>query len=128
MPFRTSRGHLATRQIEYTTVNGVECDTGCWGEGHRGQYLPDRVAEIYEELGLELKPEDDPRYWRKVADAEVEAGIGEWAGADAWQSHSETCDRLVDLLNEVTEGDYQWGFHDGEFFLWPNTTWQEEEW
>jgi hypothetical protein len=110
--------------IESTIVNGIECDTGCWGEGPRGQYLPDRVAEICEELALPFEDDDDPRYWRKIAEIDEDAG----RVTDCWEYHSEACDKLEQLLNDHTEGDYQWGFHDGEFFLWPNTVWQEETW
>jgi hypothetical protein len=50
------------------TVNGVDCESGCWVEGHWGQYGGDHLADKLDGI-LDLEPDDDPRELRKRAEA-----------------------------------------------------------
>lgn len=56
-------------------VNGHAVEPGCWVDGHWGQYGPDHLADRAEELGWEPADDgdDDPRHWRQVAEALMDA-------------------------------------------------------
>jgi hypothetical protein len=98
-------------------VNGQDANPGCYAEGHRGQYGIDRLAEICEEFDIPFDYNDDPRYWRRVADGEQASDV---SPENAWDRHVWAGERLEDLLNEHTEGGY-WTWLDGEFFLVADT-------
>lgn len=108
-------------------VNGHPAETGCYVNGHWGQYGPDRLADQAEAFGwcADGESEDypnegyqnDPRYWRRVADRH--ARHGDDREVDAWQAHSEAADAIERWLNDRTEDGYVWHWHDGEFFLSP---------
>lgn len=115
-------------------VNGIPAETGCYIDGHWGQYGPDRLAEIAE--GFDWVPDDpldDPRELRNIADnladdaddgvVNVHAPQG-WTEADAWERHHEAAERILDWLNDHTHGtrksdgaDVTWGEVDGAWFL-----------
>jgi hypothetical protein len=49
-----------------------------------------------------------------------------WPTGNLWEYHSESGDAIERWLNEHTETEgYSWGWHDGEFYLWPTETWEE---
>ena len=52
-------------------VNGNDADPGCYIAGHHGQYGLDALGDLAEQFGIELDDEDDPRYWRRAAEAET---------------------------------------------------------
>lgn len=108
-------------------VNGHAVEPGCWVDGHWGQYGPDHLADRAEELGWEPADEqDDPRHWRSVA-LTHEAGGHDGNACDAWDYHLETADAIEAWLNDHTETEgYTWGWHDGEFYLWPAEIWEDE--
>lgn len=117
-------------------VNGVECEPGCWVDGHWGQYGPDHLADRAEELGWE--PEtclDDPRELRRIID--FIDGTGYTRGRDVmsdaigivgslWELHAESADAIETWLNDHTDGDWSWGWSNGEFYLWSTEAWEEE--
>lgn len=56
-------------------VNGTDCETGCWVEGHWGQYGPDHLADKIDGV-IDLEPEDDPRVYRQLAEEAEDALAG----------------------------------------------------
>jgi hypothetical protein len=112
-----------------TTVAGVECEPGCWVDGHWGQYGPDHLADRASELGWE--PEtclDDPRELRRITDHIDDMGYtrGRDVRSDAigiqtgfYELVPEACDKIENWLNEHTPDGYVWHWRDGEFFLSP---------
>lgn len=51
-----------------------------------------------------------------------------WPASNVWEQRSEATDAIERWLNNHTETDgYTWGWHDGEFYLWPDDTWEEVE-
>lgn len=126
-------------------VNGHAVEPGCWVEGHWGQYGPDHLADRASELGWEPENfDDDPRQLRRAADM-IEGwgyvkpakrlgfgtrpiyGEGEGIFVTLHEIASEATNDIEQWLNDhtTTEG-YSWGWHDGEFYLWPTETWEEE--
>jgi hypothetical protein len=109
-------------------VNGHEAEPGCFIAGHHGQYGIDMLADVAEQFGIELNDDDDPRFWRRAAEAETAedaAVISNGPGRigshlarpdECWDRHHEAGDKIEELLNERTEGGY-WTWTDGEFFL-----------
>lgn len=98
-------------------VNGVECEPGCWVEGHWGQYGPDHLADKIDGL-IELEPLDDPRILRQIAETTEGMGYHE-AAAGWWEIRTEATDRITERLNDVTPDGWVWDWVDGEFFLMP---------
>ena len=106
-----------------TLANGRDVDTGCWIDGHHGQYGPDRLADIAEDvLDVKLGCRDDPRVLRKLAElADGRRQLHNW-----WDAFDWAADRLEERLNDATpaqpqpdgtDRNYYWHWHDGEFFL-----------
>ena len=87
----------------------VPMETGCWIDGHWGQYGPDRLAEICDELTGSDFAEGMARL----------RAIGEESEGDrsalAWQEHSEMCDEIEAALNARTYGG-SWSWYDGGGF------------
>ncbi len=104
-------------------VNGHHAETGCYVDGHWGQYGPDHLADQAETFGWRADGDsdeyplegygNDPRYWRRVADR-----YGDKV-PHAWDRHIEAADAIETWLNDHTEDGYGWYWHDGEFFLSP---------
>lgn len=89
-------------------VNGHQAETGCYVDGHWGQYGPDRLAEQAEAFGWPSTEDDDPRWWRTVAQA-LDDGLPPPEGtpdgidaAGAWERHSESADDIERWLNDNT--------------------------
>lgn len=97
-------------------VNGHQVETGCWVEGHWGQYGPDRLAEQVESLGWRPDATNDPRAWRVAAEEADEKGLREHS---LWEYHIEAMNDIESWLNEHTPDGFVWYWHDGEFFLAP---------
>lgn len=97
------------------TVNGQPADTGCYVDGHWGQYAPDHLADQLEGFGIVVPRLADARRARRVADYADDRGWSELAFR-GWEWHSETADSLIDLANDATTGGF-WEWHDGEVFL-----------
>lgn len=99
------------------TINGIECEPGCWVDGHWGQYAGDHLADKIDGL-LELDPLDDPRVLRQVADTTDNMGYGD-AAAGWWEIRSEAVDQLTERLNDITPDGWVWQWSGGECFLDP---------
>ena len=113
-----------------TLVHGEPADTGCYVEGHWGQYGPDHLADQAEGFGW--KPEtclDDPRQIRLIIDHIETCGYprdhtdmrSEAVGiiSSLWEAHTEAADDIETWLNDHTSDGHIWHWTDGEFFLSP---------
>jgi hypothetical protein len=115
-------------------VNGHAVEPGCWVEGHWGQYGPDHLADRATEVGWEPGDwADDPRQIRGIITT-----IETWGYAKSpdvqnvidamWELRAEAADSIEEWLNDRTDGDWAWGWHDGEFYLWSTADWEENSW
>lgn len=81
-------------------------DAGCWVDGHWGQFGSSRVIQIAHEFGwqdyLVVHPDDE--FIHDYADK-----------AEEWMN------------NNVAPDGHSFGWYDGEWFLWPYSTWEETE-
>jgi len=90
-------------------IRGQQWSTGCYVDGHWGIYGIGRTAEI----------------------ADSVLGGSRWSdeysanGAEDFEFVGDLADEIENALNEVTPEPFSWGWHDGEFFLWPQETWEE---
>lgn len=113
--------------LTYVTITGDagtdDCEVGCWVEGHWGQYGGDHLADKIDHM-FNIEPLDDPRVLRQIADATDEMGYTE-AASGWWEIRSDAIDTLEARLNDATPDGYSWGWHDGEFYLWSNESWEE---
>lgn len=113
-------------------VNGHAVEPGCWVDGHWGQYGPDHLADRAEELGWEPGSwAEDPRAVRNIIETIEEWGYGKYDDVQnvigaLWGLTFTGADDIETWLNEHTDEGYSWGWHDGEFYLWPTETWEEE--
>jgi len=109
------------------TINGFDVESGCIIDGHNGQYGPDRLADIAESWGWEPVDENDPRYWRTVAEARhdvlaadidngIDASASHNAEVDAWEQHHWTTELLEQWVNDNAV-DVMFAWVDGEGFL-----------
>lgn len=129
-------------------VNGHTAETGCYVEGHWGQYGPDHLADQASAFGWEpTTPLDDPRVVRAFLDFLEGSGYGGYDATGAlWERHTETGDEIIQWLNEHTPPDqwagmklrepgpgmdpitqsYVWHWRDGEVFLSPMCDGEED--
>lgn len=101
-------------------TKATPADAGCWVDGHWGQYGAARVIEIAIAHGWDDAEADDlatrhmasigPSDADGLSDDEFEPYIDAAADAEAWLNE-----------NVAPEG-YSFGWHNGEFFLWPNVS------
>ena len=121
------------------TVNGNEgVEAGCYIAGHHGQYGLDALGDVADQFGILLDDEDDPRYWRRGAEAEtsedtiiISNGPGRIGNHiarydECFERQVWAADKVEELLNEATTGGY-WTWEDGEFFLVDETEQEEDE-
>lgn len=106
------------------TINGEVVTTGCWVDGHWGQYAPDHFADKIDGL-IDIDPLNDPRVLRRIADDTEAAGYPD-AAAMWWEAHTEATDKLMERLNELTPGCWTFQWWEGEIHLsryceWPDT-------
>jgi hypothetical protein len=97
------------------TLNGHPLDTGIIVDGDiHGQYADDRLAEFAEAHDITLTDDTDSRVWRaKINEAEAN---DDGMAANYRDSQDEATTRLIELLNEQTEGgSFEW--EDGSVFL-----------
>lgn len=99
------------------TINGIDCESGCWVDGHWGQYGPDHLADKIDGL-IDIEPLDDPRVLREIAVTTDAMGYHDAAIA-WWEIRSDATNKLTERLNDVTPDGWIWDWVDGEFFLMP---------
>lgn len=100
------------------TVNGHTVETGCYVDGHWGQYGPSRVLSIADDL---------------LGTNYCLAALAEGAETGIMTDELSADDAVLDLadeaeaaLNNATDDGHAWGWYDGEFFLWTVEDWEEE--
>jgi hypothetical protein len=105
-------------------VRGVDCESGCWVEGHWGQYGPDHLADKVEGIWEPETCLDDPREIRRIIDLIETWGYDKHEHvrdviASFWELRSEATDAIEQFLNEHTPDGWMFHWRDGEFFLSP---------
>lgn len=103
-------------------TNGQEVETGCYVDGHWGQYGTARVVEIATDLGWD-SPSDLELASRHMASSgpSMEPDIT----PDEFESLDGASDDAEVYLNSITPAGYSWGWSGGELFLWPDHAWAE---
>lgn len=114
---------------ERMTAVQAERQRGCWIEGHRGWTGPGIVVHIAKDLGMFLNGDDLLLLSAFFASIErVLLSDGESVDVtDCVTSQGRLADKAEEWLNEniASEG-FTFGWHDCEFFLWPDSEWTEE--
>lgn len=108
-----TRLHYGTEQIR---VRGQWWEVGCYVDGHAGQYLPERLADIADGVFGNVAPHTFTHELRTIRTR------GEHGDVDAWEEHAEYVDELLSFLNSVTDGG-AWDTEDGEVFLFTDLAW-----
>lgn len=88
-------------------------DAGCWVDGHWGQYGSSRVIKLAQEFGW------DVYIAPPVLDIEED-----------WESEFiyDLADKAEQWMNDnIAPDGHSFGWYDGEWFLWPYSTWEETE-
>lgn len=100
-------------------------DSGCWIDGHWGQYGIARMVEIAQQFGY------DDEFVTSLADlklATMQINTHYYMTDDEEEALYEASDAVEEWLNEnVAPEGYAFGWHDGEFFLWSDYDWREPE-
>jgi hypothetical protein len=95
-------------------VTATAIDAGCWVDGGRGRYARARVIEIALDCG-----------WEDSEATEIVARYPELS-EDQQDALGDVVNNAEQYLNEhVAPEGFSFGWHDGEFFLWSDTDWQE---
>ncbi|MFC3504467.1 hypothetical protein ACFOOK_26345 [Micromonospora krabiensis] len=107
-------------------ANVSTTSAGCWIDGHWGRFGSARLLSIATSHGWVPEPADDEVVGRLIAELD-----GVEADEDDWESLSEQgglADQAEVWLNAYAapEG-YLFGWHDGEFFLWPEHVWHADD-
>lgn len=80
-------------------------DAGCWVDGHWGQYGSLKVIQIAQEFGLwpDETFDNENEFIHEIADE-----------AEQWMN------------DNVAPDGHSFGWFDGEWFLWPYETWEDQ--
>lgn len=114
-------------------ITNPEKSRGCWLEGSRGWRASGHLVEIAESHGMRLSKDDRAilaAYLDSADSITLSTGevldAGSIAGAVIDQG--ELTDRAEQWLNDkVAPKGWAFGWHDGEFFFWPDSVWGEED-
>ena len=101
----------------------TEADAGCWVEGHWGQYALARAILKAHDWGF-----DQVGDLVNLAERHLDSmGPSDSPGItdDEHEYMSDSADEVEGWLNDnIAPEGYSFGWHDGEFFLWPNSEWE----
>ena len=105
-------------------VKATAADAGCYVDGHWGQYAVAHMIERATEFGWSDDELEDIAA-RHIAS--IGPSTSEPITDDEHEALSDASDEVEAWLNEhaAPEG-YSFGWSDGEFFLWPASTWEED--
>lgn len=112
-----------------TTLAKVrETDAGCWVGGHWGRFGSARLVYLATVHGWELSAEDDlllDRALGEMSPSNPDARDEDWE----WlHEQGGLAAQAEEWLNEhIAPEDYYFGWHDGEFYLWPLHVWHTED-
>jgi hypothetical protein len=101
--------------------NSPPTDAGCYVDGHWGQYGTAHLVRRAVEFGY---PDSEVI---SLADKHL-ASMGTCKGLtdDEYWTLSDAGDVVIEWLNEnVTPEGYEFGWYEGEVFLWSDAQWQE---
>lgn len=87
----------------------LPADSGCWIDGHWGQYAVERLLSIAKDLG-----------WGYDIRADIEIN-----GEDAIFDLADEAEAW--LNEEIAPEGHQFGWSSGEFFLMPHEWWMEQD-
>lgn len=131
-----------------TWKNGEWAELGCWIDGHWGQYAPDRLIRIALNEGWRAQgPEDElladiacTRLDEIGSRADTTAALcNQWIARFGRFEHAidaegevlsfipELSDECEQWLNDQCPEGYNFGWHDGEFFLQSTEWWEEND-
>jgi len=92
---------------------------GCYVDGGWGHYGLTRLIEVAETAGFPVHPSIRPVIAAYVnhdgSDDDYELIVNEADLAEEW------------LNKNIAGSDEAFGWYEGEFYLWPLTTWQDEQ-
>lgn len=103
----------------------IPTDAGCYVDGHWGQYAVAHMVQRAEEMGY-----DNPEV-TSLADRHMdECAHGSIARKplddDEHEALIDASDEVEEWLNEhIAPEGYHFGWHEGEFFLWSQSQWEE---
>lgn len=108
-------------------INGAACESGCWVDGSWGQYAPDHFANKVDGL-ITIEPLNDPRILRQFAEHLEACGPSSARAAEnLWEWHTESADKLMARLNELTPGCWSFQWQDGEIRLGRYCDWDDTD-
>lgn len=98
------------------TTRATADEAGCWLEGSRGWRISGQVVRKAQEWGMPLSDDDD---------IVLRAFLDDYAD-DPSEAIWEMADEATQWLNDnVAPEGYSFGFYDGEFFLWSESSWED---
>lgn len=105
-------------------VKATVAEVGCWVEGSRGRFGHTRLIEIAESRGWQGVCQDDHNAI-ECYDGKAEcADVADCSCPDVVLGQGGLADKAEAWLNEhVAPKGYQFGWSDGEFFLWSDGDW-----
>lgn len=115
------------------TVAEAEKEEGCWLESGRGWRISAEAVNLAAGYGFPLDADDRAivAYYLEGDPSEaLTLNGGETVSPDDIHEHVLGADGLVDhatdwLNDHIAPEGYRFGWHDGEFFLWTDVTWEE---
>lgn len=101
---------------------------GCWIDGHWGRFGSVRLLELALRRGWQVNKEDQEivdRLLTEVATSARPATDDDW---EALLDQGAMADHAEQWLNDnVAPDGLTFGWHDGEFFLWPMHVWHDDD-
>lgn len=96
-------------------VKGTTRETGCYVDGHWGNYGLSRMLTVTDGILGTHFYDDAAKEWALTQD-------GDAVDENAWDGFTfeflhEIADDAEEALNDATPNGFGWGWHDGEFFL-----------
>jgi hypothetical protein len=114
------------------SVKDAEKRRGCWLDGHRGWTASGELVNIAAHHGMKLDADDRAIVDAYLSSADTVTLPLEGRTVDADDIHEyvagqgELAERAEHWLSRhVAPDGWSFGWHDGEFFLWPDSEWDD---
>jgi hypothetical protein len=101
-------------------------DVGCYVDSHWGQYAIAHMIERATEFGYHDEALEDiaNRHLASIGPSDSEPITD-----DEHEAMMDGADEVEQWLNEnIAPEGYSFGWWEGEFFLWPDSQWEDESW